>query len=163
MKAIAAVAWLFLVAAPFHATAQEMTDAEQAQIEAEVKQAIANRWAGYINAGLKGFETWSPFWAPDIRILEPGMDLSGNEFMEFGRDFFESGGEVFSFEVESFEVWVHGDVAYQIGQFDESFQYAGEEPAEAHNYFFARWEKQPDGEWRISRLMAGPRDAPSEG
>ncbi len=157
MKALAGVAvlsFLFLVAPPFPATAQEMTDAEQS---------ITDRWAAYEKVLLSGdVDGWLSYWTPDARVLGPGMDMSADDLPSYAGEFWEPGGEVFTFAMESFEIFIHGDVAYQIGQFDESFQYAGEEPTEAHNYFFARWEIE-DGIWKIDRWVTGAREAPAEG
>ena len=158
------LAALILLAACQPAPPSEMTDAERAQVEAEAKQAIADRWAAFENALMsRDAEEYRSFWTQDARILEPGMDMRGSDLHDFFREFWGSGGEVFTFSLESYEIFVHGDVAYQIGQYDESFQFPGEEPAEAHNYFFMRWEKQADGVWQIDRLVAGPREAPPEG
>lgn len=164
MRALAAVFVLLLVSACQAPPPAEMTDAERAQIEAEAKQAIVGRFAGFRDALLNGdAEGWVSFWTPDARLLEPGMDMTGDDLFDFIREFFGSGGEVFAFETESYEIFVHGDVAYQIGQYDESFQFPGTEAVEVHNHFFMKWDRQPDGEWKIDRFLAGPRDAPPEG
>jgi ketosteroid isomerase-like protein len=113
--------------------------------------------------GMDYYEGWATYWTPDARILEPGMDLSGSDLFDFARDFWADGGQVLTFEMESSEVFVHGDAAYQIGQYDESLQFPDGAQLEVANFFFVRWEKQRDGMWRISRLMAGPREAPAEG
>ncbi len=128
-------------------------------MDGSAEQAIRDRWDAYVRITLaKDVEGWASFWTPDARMLEPGMDLSGDDVLAFAKEFFESGGEVFSLDVESFEIFVHGDVAYQIGQYDEIFQAAGEDRMNVKNYFFARWEKQPDDVWKMSRFMAGPRE-----
>jgi ketosteroid isomerase-like protein len=164
MRALAAVAVLFLVSACQAPPPSEMTDAEKAQIEAEAQQAINDRWDAYEAMVTEmDLDTWLSYWTADARLLEPGMNMSGSEIPAFGEEFFGSGGQVFSLDLESHEIFVHGDVAYQIGQYDEAFQLPGEERAEVQNYFFARWEKQSDGTWRIDRFLAGPRDAPAEG
>lgn len=132
-------------------------------MDADAKQAIADRWAAFKEAcESRDVEQWKSFWTRGMRILEPGMDMSGPEFMEFGRNFFESGGKVFSFDMESLEIFIHGDVAYQIGRYQESFQFPDQEPAEVDNHAFVRWEKE-GGTWKISRLLAGPAEGPSEG
>ncbi len=158
------LAVLVLLAACQPASPPEMTDAERAQIEAEVEQAIANRWAGFTEAVLAvDYDGWASYWTPDARVLQPGMNLSGTAFFDYVRDLFAEGVQYLAFDVESLDIFVHGDAAYQIGQLDESAILAGGEPAEWHDYVFVRWVKQEDGEWRISYLMAGPRDAPPEG
>jgi ketosteroid isomerase-like protein len=162
MKALAALAILLPVAA-CQAPPAEMTEAERAQYEAEVEQAINARWDDYASMYAElDAETWLSFWTPDTRLFQPGLTLSGEEFPAFAADFFGGGGQTFALDVESFEVFVHGDVAYQIGQYDDSFQFPGEEPALAQNYFFARWEKV-DGTWKIDRFLTAPRDALEEG
>jgi uncharacterized protein (TIGR02246 family) len=141
-----------------------MTEAEIAQIEAEATQAIADVWADFptvmLSADAEGFLS---LWTQDMRIMEPGMDLARADFESFIHEFWDGGGAVTAFGAEPFEIWVCGDVAYQIGQYRETVQFPGAEPEEAHNNFFARWEKGPDGAWRIDRFVAGPVEGPPEG
>ncbi|MFG1690650.1 YybH family protein [Gemmatimonadota bacterium] len=156
------LAVLILFAACQPAAPPEMTDAEKAEVE----QAIADLWTGFEEVLLsedKNVEEYLAFWTEDARILEPGMDMAGRDLFDSFGEFWGSGGEIFTFALESYEVFVHGDVAYQIGQYDESFQFPGAEPAEAHNYCFMRFEKNADGVWQIDRLVAGPREAPADG
>jgi ketosteroid isomerase-like protein len=158
------LAALILLGACQAAAPPEMTDAERAQIEAEAEQAIADQWDGFIEAVLAvDYDGWASYWTSDARVLQPGMDLSGSALFDYVRDFFDGGVQFLTFDVGSFEVFVHGDAAYQIGQIDESAVLPGGEPAEWHDYFFVRWVKQENGEWGISYLLAGPRDAPPEG
>ena len=153
-------AWYFYAASGDTAPASEMTAAETAQLEAEAAQAINDRWDAYEAMVTEmDRETWLTYWTSDGWILEPGMNFRGEEIQQLGVDFFDGGGQVFSLDLDSHEVFVHGDVAYQIGQYDESFQFPGEEPAEVQNYFFARWMKV-DGTWKLHRFLAGPREAP---
>lgn len=133
-------------------------------MDADAKKAIQDRWDAYLGIASSGdVEGWASYWTSDARILEPGMDFSGKELFDFGRNFFEGGGKIFSLDLEPFETHVHGDTAYQIGQYDESFQAPGQDRQSVQNYFFAMWKKQDDGGWRIGRFMAGPRAAPEEG
>ena len=162
LAGVAAVAFVVLVGA-FVFMPDGVTPKDQEQSESEVKQAIMDRWDAYMaNAADMDLDTWLSYWTTDVRLLEPGMDMTGDELPAWGEEFFASGGQVFSLDLESFEIFVHGDVAYQIGQYDEVFQLPNEDRSEAHNYFFARWENE-GGTWKISRFLAGPRDAPSEG
>jgi len=164
LAALMAIGVLFFVYLSPSAPPAETTEAETARIQAEVTQAITDRlsaYEGFITTS--DFEGWWSYWTPDIRILEPGMDMTGNEFHDFGKEFFEAGGSGVSADWESYEVFVHGDVAYQVGRVDETFQLPGADPTVNHNHFFARWEKQPDGMWKMSRFLAGPIDAPSGG
>ncbi|NNM04503.1 MAG: hypothetical protein HKO65_05320, partial [Gemmatimonadetes bacterium] len=137
---------------------------EEAQIEAEVLQAITERLNAYEGfVASRDLEGWWSYWTEDVHVMEPGMDMAGEDFYNMGKDFFEAGGEVFSANWITDELFVHGDVAYLIGEIHEAFRYPGAEPAEAHNHIFVRWEKQPDGVWKMSRFVAGPIDAPPAG
>ena len=141
----------------------EMTEAEVAQIEAEAKQAIADQWDGFTVALQDvDYEGWRSYWTSGARVLQPGSDLSGSDLFDYVRDLFASGIQFTAFDVQSSEIFVHGDVAYQIGQYDETVQMPEEEPTDYHDSFFARWVKE-DGSWRIDRFLGGPRDAPAEG
>ena len=95
----------------------------------------------------------------DAHLLEAGVDLSGDQVGDYFREFFET-GRVLSFDIEAFDQFVHADVAYELGQYDETVEVEGEE-ATVQNYYFLRWEKGADGMWRIDRLVTGPREAPS--
>jgi len=132
-------------------------------MDANVEKAIADQWAGFRNALMnQDVGKWLSFWTPDARVMEPGMDVKGSALFDAGTEFFESGGKVYTFEMESFEIFVHGDVAYQIGQYDESFHLGTGEAVEVHNFVTVRWVKEGDGMWRMSRFVAGPRKAPEE-
>lgn len=163
MRTLAAIAVLFLVAA-CQAPPPEMTDAEIAQIEAETTRAISDRWTAFWETTQAGdFDGWADFWTSDIRMLQPGVDVSGSAWFDFGRDFFASGMEFLTLDIEPFDVFVHGDVAYQVGRFDETATLASGEPVEWHEYFFVRWERGTDGVWRMDRFLSTPREAPAEG
>lgn len=163
MKAVttvSALGFLVLLAAVRFGPAES---APQEQSDAQVKQAIMDRWDAYMATATEmDKEMWMSYWTSDAWLLEPGMNIRGSDFSGFADDFFGAGGQVFSLDLESHEVFVHGDAAYQIGQYDEAFQFPGEERMEAHNYFFARWVNV-DGTWRIDRFLSGPREAPAGG
>jgi len=130
----------------------------------EAKQAINDRWAAYHDVLVAGdLEGMMAYFTSDIRLLEPGWDFGLSDIRELFTGFFESGGKGFSFQPETFDLFVHGDVAYQVGQYDEDVQFGGQERTVLQRYNFARWEKGNDGVWRISRFVAAPRDPSAEG
>jgi len=141
-----------------------MTEAELARVEAEVSTTIAGQWAGFRETMQAGdYDGWANYWTSDTRMLQPGLDLTGTAWFDYVRGFFEGGVQFLTFDVESFEVFVHGDVAYQVGQYDETAELADGEPGEWHEYFFVKWVKGTDGMWRISHFLSAPREAPAEG
>jgi ketosteroid isomerase-like protein len=141
-----------------------MSEAETAQHEAEVAQAIHDKWFAYIEATRTlDMDVLLSFWAPDARLLEPGVDLQGPAVHQFMEDFWGSGGQVFTFDHRSLDLFVHGDVAYQIAQYDETFQFPGVEPDEAHGTMFLRWVQDEEGVWKADRMVGSPRDAVTDG
>lgn len=133
-------------------------------MEAGVTQALDERWNEYKAAMIGGDpENVLSSWAEDMRLFGPGMNFGRTEFEGVVRGFFESGTVISAFEFTPFDTFIHGDVVYQIGQMDETIQNPGGELMEASYYILARWEKQPDGVWRMSRGLQGPVDAPPKG
>jgi ketosteroid isomerase-like protein len=141
----------------------EMSEAEIAQSEGEVAQAIAEQWVG-VKSALEDedYEAWASYWTEDVWILEPGMNLRGNDLRDTVREIFDSGTEILEWNVRPAETFVHGRVAYQMGEMDEALQPPGAGPTEREGYSFVRWENE-GAVWRIDRLVVGPRDAPAEG
>jgi len=87
------------------------------------------------------------------------MNQRGADLHNLAQEFFGSGVEGYSLRMESYEIFVHGEVAYQIGEYDEGWQMPGEERMEDRNYLFVRWKKE-DGTWKIHRVVGGAREAP---
>lgn len=125
-----------------------------------VRQELTARMAAYKEAIMSGdAERSLDFWASDARVLEPGVDMSREQFGEFVRDFFAT-GRVVSLDIEAYDQFVHGAAAYEVGEYDETMEVQGDQQT-LRNYYFLRWERGDDGEWRIDRFVAGPREAPS--
>jgi len=126
----------------------------------EAKQAILDRWAAWESkASEMGYEMWSQFWTADGWLLRAGMNQRGADLHNLAREFFGPALQDYSIHVDSFEIYVHGDVAYQIGQYDESWEMQGEARVEDRNYFFAMWKKE-DGTWKLHRAVGGAREGP---
>jgi hypothetical protein len=66
-----------------------------------------------------------------------------------------------TWEGEYLDWFIHGDVAYEICSYEETYLVEGQEVV-MRGQAFARWEKV-NGVWMADRMMAGPRDAPEEG
>ena len=130
--------------------------------EAAVHQELTERMAAARDVLLAGdAETFIAFWTSDARILEPGVDRSGEALHEYIRDFFAT-SRILSFDNQPYDRFLHGEVAYETGHYDEAVQIQEQEPMTIRNYYFLRWEKGTDGVWRFDRLVAGPREAPAE-
>jgi ketosteroid isomerase-like protein len=139
----------------------EMTEAEIAQHEAEVIQEIQDRTHSFWEAVLDGdAPAVASYWTSDALMLEPGVRVTGEELPTFMEGILEA-VDYLDYNFEVLEWFIHGDVAYSIASYDETFVVEGQEMV-ARNYGFSRWEKV-DGVWMMDRLVAGPRDAPEEG
>lgn len=162
MKTAAMVAVLLLFGAC--EAPPEAVQPEQVQTDDEIRDEITNRWVSLRDAVFrKDFDAWVTHWTPDMRALGPGADWSGDGFFDVMGATFASSVQYTTLDVQSYEVFVHGNHAYQIAEYDVTFQMPEQEPEEVQDYIFVRWEKQSDGVWRISRFVAAPRNAPTEG
>lgn len=131
--------------------------------EAAVAEELAERLDAYEQALLNGQAApVKSFWTEDARVLVPGTDLTGSELMSFIDDFFAAGGVVRSVEFRTADIFVHGDAAYELGQYEETGQMGEQAPEHVSSNYFLRWERQPDGSWKIDRFVAGPTAAPEE-
>jgi ketosteroid isomerase-like protein len=163
VAAIVAVLALLYVASSPNAPV-EMTDAEIAQHEAEVMQAIDAQWAGYREAMVAGdAEGVLSRWTDDMRLWGPGLDLGRAEFESLVRGSLGSDMVFTAFDFTPFDTSIHGNVVYQIGRMDVTGPGPDGEPVQDHSYALAKWVKQPDGVWRMSRGLQGPVGAPDEG
>ena len=153
--------WLSAIAVGLVVAGCTTTKTDPATDSAAVRQELTDRMAAYGEAVMSGeAEQALGFWTPGGRVLEPGLDVSGDELPDFFRELFST-AQLTSFDIEAYDQFVHGDAAYELGEYDETVEIEGEQQT-VHGYYFLRWEKGTDGVWRIDRAVAGPREAPSD-
>lgn len=58
------------------------------------------------------------------------------------------------------ERWIHGNVAYEAGGFEETFERDGQVES-LTGVHFIRWELESDGVWRIARWVMGTKPSDS--
>ena len=135
-----------------------IADADSARSE------IEERVSDYLSELTEGRDASraADFYTADAQLVGPSMAMGRDNLAELIRGLFEAGVRI-EVDRHSSELFVHGDVAYQVGQYDETAKLADGEPGEWHEYFFVRWEKGTDGMWRISHFLSAPREAPAEG
>ncbi len=152
--------WLSALAVGLAFAGCTATESDPATDTAAVRQELTDRMAALEEALLAGdTEEVLGFWTSDAQALEPGLNLSGDQLHEFFRNFLST-DRVVSFDIEVYDQFVHGDVAYEVGEYDETVEVAGQQQT-VRNHYFLRWERGIDGAWRIDRFLAGPREAPS--
>jgi ketosteroid isomerase-like protein len=135
-------------AAPEPAVDPAAVQAELAAAMADYGQSVLS---GNIDAALDRLSA-------DIHILEPGMNLKAQQAHDFFRNVLST-AKVHSFETRTVDYFIHGDVAYETGEYDETVEMQGQ-TNQVKGYYFIRWEKGEDGKWRFDRIVASPREAP---
>jgi ketosteroid isomerase-like protein len=98
------------------------------------------------------------YWTDDARLIGPGIDLDRRAVLDGMRSVFAAGTRVDVLSRPTLELFVHGDVAYEIARAEEVFISRTEAPPDTmRNNMFIRWEKGRDGLWRFDRVVAGPQ------
>lgn len=140
-------------------TAPDTTTASEADVRAE----LTSRMRAYGEALVAGDpEALLGFWTDDAHMREPGIDADRAELEAFLREGFGSGLQIAHFEARPADVFIHGDVAYEVGSYDERIiPPEATEPLSVSNHYFLRWERGEDGLWRFDRLVAGAREEPA--
>lgn len=126
-------------------------DALEAQINAYEQAALAGEVSGMLAV-----------WTDDAELYEPGVRMSGSDLPGFYEELFASGGvTIEEIDIRTSEVFVHGDAAYSIGDYDETLTVGpAAETMNIHNNYFARWQRGADGMWQIDRIVVGAVDGP---
>jgi len=140
----------------------EMTEAERAQIEAEVRQGITNLMDTWKDACLKGDPAaFMSIYTRDARVYYPGMNFERNELQTAMEEYLQAATWT---EVDGkvLEVFVDGDAAYAISELSETIQMEGQETESHISNCFSRFVKE-DGAWKVDRDLCGPKDASPEG
>jgi len=162
----AAASFLCLVALTGACTSSE-SDPQEALPEVPAGNAqaaeveIAQRVSDYLevltvhrDADLAG-----EFYTEDARLVGPGMDMDRPTLIEGMRGTFEAGVQV-QVNRRTIEVFVHGNVAYEIAEAEDVLLSPDGATADTlHNNMFIRWERGEDGQWRFDRALMSPVDA----
>ena len=99
------------------------------------------------------------YYTEDARLVGPGMDLDRQSLVEGMKGTFGAGIQV-QVNRRTLEVFVHGDVAYEIAQAEDVFLSPdGTTANRLRNNMFIRWKRGEDGEWRFHRALLSPIDA----
>jgi ketosteroid isomerase-like protein len=137
----------------------EMTEAERAQYEAEVREDVASRAEEYADATLSGdLDAGIDMFTSDARVYWPGVNMSRDELQAFFQEF-SSTASWTECDLEEQEFFMDGDTPYTIYQYSETYQIPEQEPVSNVYNCFTRWEME-DGVWKIDREVCGARDVP---
>lgn len=93
-------------------------------------------------------------FTPDAVLGESGMDdVVGREAI---RDFLAAADRVrrvSHHRLDRDDLLVAGEVAVETARFDETKEYPGRPPVRERGRVVLFWRRDPDGEWRIFRLI----------
>ena len=97
----------------------------------------------------------------DAVLWAPGMEeVRGRPAILSAAEGMFAAMDISNFEIESREVDIHGNLAYELATYSETLTYKGAEPASAQGRYLIVWRKDADGNWRVHRNMfhfiAGP-------
>jgi uncharacterized protein (TIGR02246 family) len=125
--------------------------------DAAVRTAIEARLDDYEKASMAGdLAALKGMWTPDVHVIGSGIDFSGAQFFAVLDQMFANRPEVQKFDVRAAEVFAHGDAAYAIGDYESTEKYGDAAPVSMHESYFARWQREADGTWRIDRWVTTP-------
>ena len=97
----------------------------------------------------------------DGELLEPGMrPLRGPEAIRTFLAPLWHAVTVTKAVTTTDAIEVHGDVAYLWGTYDQVVAVQNQPPADYHGRLVAEWRREPDGAWRIRRLLVQPSPRP---
>ena len=103
------------------------------------------------------------FWKDDAQFFEPDVQLSGKTALTQLVQGALNSIRIIDHQYQTDQLYVHdrGTVAYQFGNFTETFQTRdGSRPAvTVRNNFVARWRRGADGSWRMDRFFGTPAPA----
>ena len=127
--------------------------------EATAKSEIESRIAGYLDAiKRRDVDAISDFWTGDAVLLGPGMELNRASILQGMQSVFKAGTRVHVLKRVTSELFVHGDVAYEMAKAEEVFiSDAAASRDTTRNNMFIRWSRGPDGAWRFHRVLLGPQ------
>ena len=60
--------------------------------------------------------------------------------------------------IETLDVWVVDDIAYETGNFTITVEPPGEEQRSMASRYVASWKKQNDGSWKMLTEISAPSD-----
>ena len=122
---------------------------------------ISKRIFGYLDAlKRQDVQAAGEYWTEDSRLIGPGIDLDKSHLLEGLSSTFAAGVQFNVVKRPTIELFVHGDVAYEIAQAEEVlFNPRTTSSDTMRNNLFIRWEKGSDGNWRFARVVLGSQTA----
>ena len=117
----------------------------------EIDAAQAAFWGAHVRGDAEGLAN---LVTVDALLWVPGMDeVSGREAIRAAGEEMFAGMSISDFEIESRELSVHGNAAYELATYSETLTYEGAEPSAVRGRYLIVWKRDTDGKWRVHRNM----------
>lgn len=102
-------------------------------------------------------EKVADFYTEDAILMEPERhDIMGRDAIQsYFAEMFDR-VEIKKSSIIPGETRIYGDTLFQFGTFHESRQPKDKRVSGVDGRFFSIWQRQPDGSWKIARLMHSP-------
>lgn len=123
-------------------------------------QAAMDRYIGFLKA--VSSDSVASMFTADGEMLQPGMaSLRGREAIRGFLAPFDGRTQVDTARTVTEALELHGPTAYLWGSYHQVAHEAGSPPGSFNGRFVAKWQLEPNGEWRIARLFMQPGPNPS--
>ena len=144
MRVFAAGLMIFVTVA---AEAQTSVDKSKTEI-ATARDAF---WAAHGKGDAKALAS---LLTEDARLLAPGMEeVRGRQAIEAGAAQMFQALAVEGFTIESSEITVHGDSAYELATYSETLRPRAGSPSPARGRYLIVWKRDAAGKWKVHRNM----------
>ena len=128
--------------------------------------AVTQFWAGYADRlSHQDVDGLANFFAPDARLMVPGIDDVVGRLAIHGllKTTLAQRTRPIETRLMPREVAAYDGVIYDQGDYIETMAPIGDPRRAIDTYgrYFAVWSEQPDGSWKIARLMLAPKKQPA--
>lgn len=116
-----------------------------------IDTARAAYWAAHENGDA---DALADLVTEDAILWAPGMEeVRGRSAIRAAAQAMFTALRVTAFEIDSRELTVHGELAYELATYSETLAYEGTEPSPVRGRYMIVWKREDDGQWSVHRNM----------
>lgn len=142
---------LLVVAAAVQASACTARSDPEPDPRPDIDAAQAAFWAAHEEGDAQAL---TALLTDEAILWAPGMEeVSGREALYAAVEGMFAAMTISDFEIDSRELAVHGDLAYELATYSETLTYQGAEPSAVRGRYLIVWKREADGAWRVHRNM----------
>jgi uncharacterized protein (TIGR02246 family) len=121
----------------------------------EARAGIDAMWAAQAETGLAGdvSHVGAIFTQDAVLLPAGGLPVEGRDAIVELTGLFASQTPTTAMNVDPQELFAHGDTAYEIGSFSETYTAADGEPYTREGRYMAMIVLEGDGKWRVARVL----------